>query len=282
MTRPLQTNFASVPAVGRVHNWLLGGKDNFPADRALGELLVYRADWLRRATEINRAYSALAAAHLVRQGIRQIVELGCGYPTPRSRPIPNVYQAAAGIASDATVVHIDHDRVVTAHAGAHLTGPPGRHSVVCADIRKMGDVFCSRSMRALDRRQPIAALIHDVLPWIPNDLEVHTLLTTLRSWLPPGSVISITHATADMRPGDVEDLALYYEEAGIPYRPRTADQIRALHAPWPLVEPGLVPTGRWHTDQLHAYLPDHESGAYAAVSAHPKPRYDRRAPALSG
>ncbi|MGW2027877.1 SAM-dependent methyltransferase [Streptomyces decoyicus] len=257
--------------MARVYDRLLGGKNNYAADCELADMLSFRADWILRAAEINRAHTARTTAHLVRQGIRQIVDLGCGYPSPPQRALPNTFQAATRVVPEATVVHVDHDRVVAAHARAHLSGPPGQHSVVCADIRKMTDLLDAPAMTALDHGRPIGVLLHDVLPWITSDLEVHTLLTDLRAWLPPGSVISTTHLSADMRPDDVENLVDLYEGDGIPVRPRTADQIQALHAPWPLLGPGLVPTGQWHADQLHALLPDHESGAFAAVSAHPEP-----------
>ncbi|MET7534638.1 hypothetical protein [Streptomyces goshikiensis] len=54
----------------------------------------------------------------------------------------------------------------------------------------------------LTHDRPVAALLHDVLPWIPDDARVGDALAYLRTWLPPGSALSITHATAtSVRPG---------------------------------------------------------------------------------
>jgi S-adenosyl methyltransferase len=39
-----------IPSAARVYDYLLGGKDNYPADRAVGEAMIaQRSDRLRRA-----------------------------------------------------------------------------------------------------------------------------------------------------------------------------------------------------------------------------------------
>lgn len=260
---------AAAPAVPRVYDYLLGGDDNYAADRELADMLVRTADWLPRAAQINRAHGAQTAAHLARRGIRQFLDLGCGYPSPPYSAIPNVHEAAVMVRPDAVVVHVDHDPIVAAHARAHLAGPPGEHRVICADIRQIEDLLAAPEAAVLERDQPVGVLLHDVLPWINDDQDVHELLIALRRWLPAGSTISITHATADMRPSEVEELVALYAVNGLSFRPRSLAEIHALHAPWPLDEPGHLPTGRWHEDSLHAYLPDAQSAAYAAVSLHP-------------
>ncbi|BDH10520.1 SAM-dependent methyltransferase [Streptomyces hygroscopicus] len=273
----LPDNWASTPTESRVNDYLLGGEDNFAVDRELGDRLVRTVDWLPRAAQITRMYGALTAAHLARRGIHQFMDLGCGYPSPSFSEISNVHLAAEQVMPNAKVVHIDHDPVVVSQAQVHLVGPRGEHSIVCADIRKTEDVLATPEVTALDRDQPVGVLLHDVLPWITDDGEVHELLAKLRDWLPAGSAISITHATADMRPHEVEDLVDIYEKSGLAFCPRSASEIGALHEPWPLEEPGLLPTGRWHKGSLHAYLPDAQSGAYAALSLHPDQDRSRHA-----
>ncbi|MFF7705429.1 SAM-dependent methyltransferase [Streptomyces lydicus] len=261
---PLPDDWATAPSGARLYDFLCGGKNHLRAERMLGKELLERARWLPRAAKINRAHGALIAQYFVRQGLRLILDLGCGYPS-LSNAQRNVYEAAASISAGVTVVHVDHDPVVAAHARALLTGPEGHTRAVCADVRKLDQSLVPE----LDPTRPWGVLLHDVLPWIPNDLEAHNLLADLRDRLPPGSAISITHLTADMHPGEMEALAAIYEEAGLPVRPRTRDQIRELLAPWPLAEPGLVPTNRWFDDRLLSHIQDERSAAYAAVAWHP-------------
>ncbi|MEU5239783.1 SAM-dependent methyltransferase [Streptomyces lydicus] len=260
----LPDDWASVPSGARLYDLLCGGKNHLGSDRRLAKQLIEHARWLPRAARINRAHGASIAQHLVRHGLRLILDLGCGYPS-LSSDLRNVHEAAASISDEVTVVHVDHDPVVAAHARALLTGPESHTHVVCSDVRKLDKALGPE----LDPTRPRGVLLHDVLPWIPSDLEAHNLLADLRARLPQGSAISITHLTADMGPGDIKALVAIYEEAGLPVRPRTRDQIRELLAPWPLAEPGLVPTHRWCDGRLLAHIPDERPAAYAAVAWHP-------------
>ncbi|MEW1657813.1 SAM-dependent methyltransferase [Streptomyces sp. NPDC093707] len=269
MRPALPLSSALVPAEPRVYDYLLGGKHNYQLDRVLGDRLVSTADWLPRAAQLNRAFGSIAVAHLARSGIHQFLDLGCGYPVPKFLAVLNPHEAAVRIRPDARFVHVDHDPVVAAHAVAFLSGPHDKHGVVCGDIRELGDVLADAAARKLDRDQRTGVLLHDVLPWIPDDAEAHQLLADLRDVLPAGSAISITHATADMRPADVRDLAALYEQHGLAFRPRSYTEVRALLDPWPLAEPGVVPTSRWQAGPLHPQLPDAQSNAYAAVALHP-------------
>ncbi|MFF7415361.1 SAM-dependent methyltransferase [Streptomyces lydicus] len=271
MRHLFREDWACSPSEPRVYDYLLGGDDNFAVDRALGDALVRAADWLPRAAQINRSYGGLTVAHLARRGIRQFLDLGCGYPAPSFLAVPDAHEAAVRIRSDAIVVHVDQDPVVATHAAALMAGPHGEHGIVCEDIRRIDVVLATPEAQKLDFDQPVGVLVHDVLPWIPDDDEVRQLLTVLRGILSAGSAISITHATCDMRPHESSDIAALYEEHGLAFRPRSYAEFRALHEPWPLDGPGVLPTGRWHTDPLHAHLPDAQSGAYAAVSLHPDP-----------
>ncbi|MEU5307016.1 SAM-dependent methyltransferase [Streptomyces noursei] len=270
MRPALPEGWALTPAEPRVYDYLLGGKRNYHPDRVLGDRLVSTADWLPQAAQLNRMFGSLAVAHLARGGISQFLDLGCGYPAPEFLAVPNPHEAAVRIRPEAVVVHVDHDPVVASHAVAFLCGPHDEHGVVCGDIREIGDVLADPEARRLDRDQRTGVLLHDVLPWIPDDGEVRQLLADLRDLLPTGSAISITHATADVRTAEAQGLISLYEQHGLAFRPRSYDEICALLEPWPLAEPGLVPTGRWRADPLHAQLSAAQSGAYAAVAFHPE------------
>ncbi|MET9778919.1 SAM-dependent methyltransferase [Streptomyces sp. NPDC006367] len=118
----------------------------------------------------------------------------------------------------------------------------------------------------LDHGRPIGVLLHDVLPWI-SDETAHTALAALRSWLPPGSVLSVTHATTDTAPKAMASLTRLYAKAGIGFRPRSGQQIRDLLRSWtPLEADGPVTTASWrHPSRLHPHWdPSH---AYAILAS---------------
>ncbi|MEU8963441.1 SAM-dependent methyltransferase [Streptomyces sp. NPDC048491] len=122
----------------------------------------------------------------------------------------------------------------------------------------------------LERDRPIAVLLHDVLPYLGDD-DANTLLEALTDWLPLGSVLSLTHTTADFaREALMEDLVGLYADVGISFRPRTAAQVRTLLAAWTILDGGeLVTTAEWHSPSTYARLD--QSHAYAAIATPPPP-----------
>jgi len=74
----------------RVYDWFLGGKDNFAADRAVGEAVVRAIPTIRIMARENRQFLGRAVRYLAGDaGIRQFLDIGTGIPT-----IPNVHEIA--------------------------------------------------------------------------------------------------------------------------------------------------------------------------------------------
>jgi hypothetical protein len=110
----------SVPHSARIWNYWLGGKDNFPVDREVGDRLreVYPAivDLARSDRDfLKRAVTWLAAD----AGIRQFLDIGSGLPTAA-----NTHQVAQGVAPDSRVVYVDNDPMVIAQARGLLRSGP--------------------------------------------------------------------------------------------------------------------------------------------------------------
>src|SRR5262245_37160816 len=104
------------PHPARVYDYLLGGKDNFAADRAAAEQGLKANPNSRIPPRENRAFLRRAVAYLAAEaGIRQFLDIGTGIPTT-----PNVHQVAQEIAPDARIVYVDNDPIVLAHARALL------------------------------------------------------------------------------------------------------------------------------------------------------------------
>ncbi|MFD8632303.1 SAM-dependent methyltransferase [Streptomyces sp. NPDC059533] len=225
----------SKPAVARVCDYVTGGTDNYPADRALGRQLLAVAPWLDRAAAAARAHGQHVVRHLASQGLVQFLDLGCGLPRRRGR---NVHDAAQEVQREASVVYVDRDPMVQAHVRTVFEETP-REMGLHADITLTEAMLAHPAIARLDRRRPVAVLLHEVLPWIDDD-EARHLLDSLRSWLPDGSVLSVVHAAADSHPESTPDLVALYHEAGILYRPRTLEQLLALTADWDVDGPGIA------------------------------------------
>lgn len=110
----------SVAHPARRYNYWLGGKDNFAADRASGDLIAQAWPTARVGAWENRRFLQRATAFLAREaGIRQFLDIGTGLPTA-----DNTHEIAQSIAPESKVVYVDNDRCKSgcAHAARGLAG----------------------------------------------------------------------------------------------------------------------------------------------------------------
>ena len=123
------------PHPARVYDYLLGGKDNFAADRAAAEAGLKANPNSRIPPRENRAFLRRAVRYLAREAhISQFLDIGTGIPTS-----PNVHEIAQDAEPRARVVYVDNDPIVLAQARALLTtGPAGETAYIDADLRDVG------------------------------------------------------------------------------------------------------------------------------------------------
>jgi hypothetical protein len=95
----------SVAHPARVYDYLLGGKDNFAADREAAERLLSVVPFMRKQSRANRLFLGTAVHYLVRAGVRQFLDIGTGLPAAN-----NTHEVAQRDAPDARIVYVDNDR----------------------------------------------------------------------------------------------------------------------------------------------------------------------------
>ena len=71
----------TTPSIARVYDYLLGGKDNFAADREMGDRLVAVFPPAADIVPENRQFLSRAVTWVANQGVGQFIDLGCGLPT---------------------------------------------------------------------------------------------------------------------------------------------------------------------------------------------------------
>ena len=232
----------SVPNVARIYDYLLGGKDNFAADRdAAGELLSLLPD-AQTACHHNRVILQRAVRYLAGQaGIRQYIDIGTGLPTQG-----NVHEIVQGINPDARVAYVDYDPVVVSHARALLATAP-TVAVINGDLRSPDKILADPGLRTLiDFSEPVAVLLVAILHFIADDEHPHQIADTLKAAMPPGSYLVLSHITADEVPGETSRKAQsVYGRATAPVFPRSRKAIRRfLDGLETGFEPGITDVGR--------------------------------------
>ena len=142
-----------VPHTARIWNYWLGGKDNFAADRAVGDQVQQFLPDIVTSARADRAFLKRAVRHLVADaGIRQFLDVGTGLPTA-----DNTHEVAQSIAPESRIVYADNDPLVLAHARALLTSTgDGVTDYIDADARDTGTIL-GAARRTLDFDRPVSA-----------------------------------------------------------------------------------------------------------------------------
>jgi S-adenosyl methyltransferase len=240
--RPLAT-YASVAHVARVYDYLLGGKDNFAADREAAEQAMRINPDIVCTARANRAFLVRATSYLARQaGLRQFLDIGTGLPANR-----NIHEVAQSIAPRSRVVYVDHDPIVLTHARALLTSAPeGVTDYLEADLREPGEIL-AEAAQTLDFSRPVAIMLIAVLHLILDRDDPYDLVGQLVDAVVPGSYVVISHAASDLDTGAMISMTNRLNELMAQQAvPRTHREVAAFFAGLDLVEPGLVRISEWH------------------------------------
>ncbi|MFE5036404.1 SAM-dependent methyltransferase [Streptomyces sp. NPDC056683] len=250
---PIDTSRAH-PA--RVYDWLLGGKDNYPVDEAVGEKLPPEA---RDAARQNRQFMHRAAAWLARQGVDQFLDIGTGIPTE-----PNLHQIVQNVVPSAKVVYTDNDPIVLRHAEALLISrPEGATDYIQADVRDP-QAIVRHARHVLDFDRPVALSLIALMHFISDEHGAHGIVRALVETLPSGSYLILSHAASDLYPELVEQVVAEYARGGIRLAFRTRPEVERFFDGLDLVRPGLVTATEWFAG-TPASEPE-GSGIYAGVA----------------
>ena len=236
---------ATVPNSARILNYWLGGKDNYPVDREVGD--EYRAIYpeIVQVARASRQFLARAVLYLAGEAqVHQFLDIGTGLPT-----FNNTHDVAQRVAPGTRVVYVDNDPVVLAHARALLTSTKAVTAYVDADLHDPDEILAAAG-RTLDFTRPIGLMMLGILGHIGDDDEARSIVKRLLDALPSGSYLTICDGTNDLFEAGVEAQRLYNESGAVPYRLRSAQQIADFFEGLELVEPGVVSCPRWRPDPV--------------------------------
>ena len=230
-----------VPNGARIYDYMLGGKENYAADRAAAQAMLDANPAAWRTAQANRAFLGRAVRlAAVEGGVRQFLDIGTGLPTQQ-----NVHQVAREAAPESRTVYVDHDPVVVAQANA-LLAATDRVGVVQGDLRRPQEILADpTTRRMIDFAEPVGVLLVAVLHFVADEDDPAAILATLREAMAPGSHLIISH-TIDEGAGHVIGTARSgFRRAGSPLFPRTRAQVERFFDGFELLQPGLVDVHAW-------------------------------------
>jgi hypothetical protein len=232
------------PHGARIWNYLLGGKDNYAADRMVGDAM--KAQWPDIADSALKARQFLirTVRFLAGEaGIRQFLDVGTGLPT-----MQNTHEVAQSLAPESRTVYVDNDPLVLAHARALLvnTSAEGATKYIDADYREPERIL-AQARELLDFEQPIGVMFMGVLGYVENPDEAYSVVARVMDAVPSGSYLALWDGTNTSE--RARAAAKAQADMGSPYHQRTVAEIERWFAGLELVEPGVVSVTEWRPNE---------------------------------
>lgn len=230
------------PTDARVHDYALGGKDNYAIDRAYAHRLLAVLPRISRPAVENSRFVRRAIRYLRGLGIHQFLEIGCGMPRRG-----DVHEVAG---PDATVVYVDYDPVAVSHFQAVLPAS-GFTAAIRADARRPEQILGHPVVaEMIDLDRPVALLTTYLFQLITDAEDPARILREFREPLASGSHLVLSHPILDdLSPAEFAAAHEVFDELREPVTMRGRDAIVALFDGFELVEPGVVDAPDWRPDR---------------------------------
>ncbi|GAA1005307.1 hypothetical protein Aple_094040 [Acrocarpospora pleiomorpha] len=244
------------PSATRVHDALLGGKENFEVDRVVAERLAQILPDIGRVAQSNQEFVGRALRHLHRAGIRQFLDVSSGAGLAAVRATHDTLRA---IDTGIRVAYVDTDPMVLAHARLLVdeAGTPQRETtaLIHADMRRPELVLSHPEVRTLlNLTRPVGLLAVGILHLYPDSDDPHGIVRGYMDKLAPGSHLVATNMHAS---GEATSIALQqaFQLAFGTGWFRTQEAIEQFFDGLDLVEPGVVHLPGWHPENPHDLEP---------------------------
>ncbi|RDI33131.1 SAM-dependent methyltransferase [Lentzea flaviverrucosa] len=232
-----------VPSAARVYDFLLGGGHNFASDRMVGDKVLQILREGRAIAASNRSFMRRAVLLMMEQGITQFLDLGSGIPT-----VGNVHEIVQQRNPDARVVYVDYDEVAVSHSQLILEGNDNA-GVVQADMCRPDDVLSDPVVKDLiDFSRPVGLLMIAVLHFVSDDKGPAEVVARYRDAVPEGSLIALSHLTADFKPDEMGAVVEAMKHSRDPMYFRARTEFEPMFAGMEVLQPGVVPAPNWHPE----------------------------------
>jgi hypothetical protein len=236
----------TVAHASRVYDYLLGGTDNFEADRIATEhmtaVLPGGIDGARANARTNRIFLGQAVRWLAGEhGVRQFLDIGPGIPTRQQ-----THEVAQDVAPESRIVYVDNDPIVLAHAHELLKSTPQGHVEFFQEDLRNPEAIVERAAETLDFASPVALMVVAIYHMIPGDDDPYRTHEILFDGLPSGSWVVLSHLTADFMADEMtESVRRLSEGTREQFTNRTREEFTRFTAGLDLVDPGVAQINEW-------------------------------------
>jgi hypothetical protein len=220
----------------RMYDYLLGGKDNYAADREAAEAAIQVWPDMASSARTNRAFLGRAVRYLAGEaGIRQFLDIGTGIPTAG-----NTHQVAQAIAPESRVVYVDYGPVVLARA-LLASSEAGATDYVHAGLRDTRAVLGKAALLP-GFTKPAPVTLVAVLHALPDGDDPHAVVARLLGAVPSGSCLAVSRRGSGLIPArtlrEVKDTGARTSQQR--YARRSRGQAARFFAGTGLAGPGLA------------------------------------------
>ncbi|MBY8855466.1 SAM-dependent methyltransferase [Nocardia sp. CA2R105] len=233
------------PNTARMFDYLLGGKDNYKADREAALRLLEIAPETRTLAWFSRRFLTGAAELAAQAGVRQFLDIGAGIPTS-----PSVYETVSAVDPDVRVASVDFDPVVYRHTDAMVGSTPAVTAML-GDFRHPDDLIERlRTEAGIDFDRPVALLLVGILHFVMDDERPAELIARFREVMAPGSYLVFTHGSTDSDDELIGRTARATDGTTAQCAYRSRSEVEKLFDGFEMLDPGVAPIQQWIGNDL--------------------------------
>ena len=260
-----------IPSPARIYDYLLGGENNFPADRAAAEQIMQAVPEIRDAAWSNRGFHQRAAKWIAERGVRQFIDIGSGLPT-----VGNTHEVVQQVAPGARVVYVDNDPLVRLHSEA-LLADTSTIKVILGDLRDPEGILGDPGLRELiDFAEPTGLLMTGVMMFVADGSDPWGLVGRYVRELAPGSYLSLSHLSDDHKsPRAVQGFRTVFDTATEQLYFRSKAEVERfftgleLVPPYEGAQPGLSYAAIWGAEDVALADTDGSRWLWCGVARRP-------------
>jgi hypothetical protein len=259
LSTPLREFTTTEPSIPRVWDVLLGGKDNFAADREQAAKLLSVFPQAGKLARESREFQRRAVTLVATAGVRQFLDIGCGLPTS-----PATHEVAQQVQPGSVVVYADNDELVMSHAQNLLARAPDVVAVA-GDLAHPDEILYDwRVRQVLDFRQPIAIVLTMTLHFFDTE-TARTITARFIDGIAPGSYLIVSAGQLDGHAG--HQFTAEYQAGHLHHH--TREDIAGFLAGLGLIKPGITEARAWRAPVLLTGQPP-QGHIWAAVARKPR------------